>query len=99
MSWQRLVGRLQSLALADPAAFYNCAAGYSGSIQIRSACPRNCDLPARGQLPDFHLDEKDAPHLAYVYSGHARRHRTIDGLIPLRACDDRHECRSLWRVF
>ena len=40
---------------------FNCSpAGSFGSIQIRSACARNFDLSARGELPNFHLVEKDA---------------------------------------
>ena len=99
MSRQRLVGRLQSLALADPAAFYCCAAGYSHPIQIRSASSRNLDLSARGELPNFHLDQKNQIHLVGLHSGDARRDRTLDGLVPFRTRDDRDEHRSLRRCF
>jgi len=87
------------LALADPGAFYGCATRSSRSIQIRFACARDFDLSARGELSTFHLDEKDAPHLAYLHFGNARRHRTIDGFVPLCADDDRNECRSLRHSF
>jgi len=99
MPWQRLVGRLQSLARANPAAFYGCSARYSRPVQIRSACPWYRDLFARSELPSFHLDEKNETHLAGLYCGDARRDWAFDGTISVRARDDRDEYRSLRRYF
>jgi hypothetical protein len=96
MSWQRLVGRVESLAIASPTAFQSCFARYSCSIQIRSACAWNFNLLARGRLPDFHLDKKNPPNLAYLYFGDARGHRIADGIVPFRARYDRDEYRGVW---
>src|SRR6266536_2776038 len=63
--------------------------GHSYSIQIRSACPRNFNLPARSWLRNFHLDEKDPANLAGWHFGDAYRHRIDNGNVSFRA---RHDC-------
>ena len=94
MPGQRLVGWIKSVASPDTTPFEHHFTGYSYSIQIRSACPRNFNLPARSWLRIFHLDEKDPVHLAGLHFGDARRHRTDNGNVSLRAGYGRIEsCR------
>ena len=89
MPGQRLVGWIKSLASPDTTPFQHHFIGYSYSIQIRSAYPRNFNLPARSWLRIFHLDEKDPARLAGWHFGDAYRHRIDNGNVSFRA---RHDC-------
>src|SRR5207237_6353426 len=91
MSGQRLVGWLQSLAIADQAAFQPYFTGHSCSIQIRATDPRNFDLSNRTRLPIFHLDKEDPLVLVGVYFGNARGDWVGNGNVPFCPCNDRFE--------
>ncbi len=89
MPGQRLVGWIKSLASHGTPPVQHHFTGYSYSIQIRSAYPRNFNLPAGSWLHIFHLDEKDPARLAGWHFGDAYRHRIDDGNVSFRA---RHDC-------
>jgi hypothetical protein len=84
------------LALVDPRRHLTWSLGSFGSVQ-RSAFARHFDLSARGELPHFHLVEKDALDLARLYFGDACCHRINDGVVPLRARHDSDEPGGIWR--
>lgn len=91
---QRVVERLQSVAIANPGAFQSHFTGHSCSIQIRATDPWNFDLSDRTRLSIFHLDQEDAAVLAGLHFGNARGDRAGDGNVPFRARNDCFEsCR------
>ena len=89
---QRLVEWLQSLAITDPATFFNLHfTGHSCSIQIRTADPRNFDLSDRTRLPIFIWIKKTRLYwLVCILAMHAAIGLAM-GCISFRACDDRFE--------
>src|SRR5437773_4298345 len=92
---QRLVGRLECVARAYPAAVQRYRSRDPGTMELPVSFCGNINLPARIWLSVLDLEQADSKDLGPQHMRNAHRHRPDDGNVSFFPDHDRAQCRSV----